>query len=219
MGEGYLQRKFPRSADRIEARYLGVEIPPQEAPRSTDGILRVVSCGFVEPIKRTDRIEEALTRVKRRVHWTHFGDGSLFPALSAAVRTLPPHVSVDLKGFRPNREVIDFYSAQPVDLFLNLSSMEGIPVAIMEAMSFGIPCLATAVGGTPELVGTGNGYLVPSDPSPGAIASILDNHAIDSPEKRRAARATIEERFNAARNFAEFAEELQEIARRGVGRP
>ena len=38
--------------------------------------------------------------------------------------------------------------AQPYHVFLNVSSSEGVPVSIIEAMSFGIPCIATNVGGT-----------------------------------------------------------------------
>jgi len=49
---------------------------------------------------------------------------------------------------------------------------EGIPVALMEAMAYGIPVVATSTGGTPELVKPGTGLLVPpADPL--ALANAL----------------------------------------------
>ena len=45
----------------------------------------------------------------------------------------------------------------PVDLFLTVSANEGIPVSIMEAQSFGIPVIATDVGGISEIVNNVNG--------------------------------------------------------------
>ena len=43
------------------------------------------------------------------------------------------------------------------------SSFEGIPVALMEAMSYGIPIVSTAVGGIPELCDEGCGVLIPPE--------------------------------------------------------
>lgn len=46
-------------------------------------------------------------------------------------------------------------------MFINVSSSEGLPVSIMEACSFGIPIIATNVGGTAEIVQAGvNGILL-----------------------------------------------------------
>ena len=45
-------------------------------------------------------------------------------------------------------------------MFINLSSSEGIPVSIMEAQSFGIPVIATNVGGSGEIVVSETGVLV-----------------------------------------------------------
>jgi glycosyltransferase involved in cell wall biosynthesis len=55
---------------------------------------------------------------------------------------------------------MEFYRKNHVDLFINVSETEGIPVSIMEAMSFGIPCIATNVGGVNEIVNNTNGFLV-----------------------------------------------------------
>ena len=60
-----------------------------------------------------------------------------------------------------------------LDLFALSSFTEGLPVAVLEAMAAGVPVVATAVGGTPEVVEEGVcGRLVPPG-DPGALAQRL----------------------------------------------
>lgn len=55
-------------------------------------------------------------------------------------------------------------------LFFNVSSMEGLPVSLMESISYGIPAVATNVGGTGEVVVNGiTGTLLPPNPTPEEI--------------------------------------------------
>jgi glycosyltransferase involved in cell wall biosynthesis len=57
------------------------------------------------------------------------------------------------------------------DVFALSSRNEGLPIALLEAMGFGVPCVATAVGGVPEVVTDGReGLLVP----PGDAAALAD---------------------------------------------
>ncbi|MBL3200697.1 glycosyltransferase, partial [Klebsiella pneumoniae] len=63
-----------------------------------------------------------------------------------------PQFGYKLWGTVPHETIISFFAANPVHLFLNLSTMEGIPVSIMEAISFGIPVVATDVGAVSEIV-------------------------------------------------------------------
>jgi colanic acid/amylovoran biosynthesis glycosyltransferase len=72
--------------------------------------------------------------------------------------------------------VLRFYDENRVDAFVNLSTSEGLPVSIMEAVAWDIPVVATAVGGTPELVGPelGTGELVAADAGPDAVAAVLE---------------------------------------------
>ena len=85
------------------------------------------------------------------------------------------------------------------DLFALASFAEGIPVALMEAMSLGLPCVGTAIAGIPELIRTGiDGLLVPPA-SAIALADALETLALD-PRLRRtlgaAARQRVIARYN-----------------------
>ena len=74
---------------------------------------------------------------------------------------LPENIKVNLPGQLSNNEIYKYYQENNVSLFINVSSSEGLPVSIMEACSFGIPIIATDVGGTKEIVSDGyNGYLL-----------------------------------------------------------
>ena len=83
---------------------------------------------------------------------------------NTANRTLPENVVCDFRGYVSNQDLMLEYSNNDYDVFINVSSTEGIPVSIMEAMSFGIPAIASNVGGTNEIVIDGfNGFLIDSD--------------------------------------------------------
>ncbi|MBE3138389.1 MAG: glycosyltransferase, partial [Actinobacteria bacterium] len=59
----------------------------------------------------------------------------------------------------------------------NTSSTEGVPVSIMEAQSFGIPVIATDVGGVKELIAEGTGSLLPVDFKPVDLAEMIQFYA------------------------------------------
>jgi glycosyltransferase involved in cell wall biosynthesis len=93
------------------------------------------------------------------------GDGQDRPMLEEFCREkgLSDHVL-----FLGHQEKIgDYY--QVLDLLVLPSLSEGLPNAVLEAMSFGVPVLATAVGGVPEVVQNGNGMMVPPN-DPEALA-------------------------------------------------
>lgn len=68
------------------------------------------------------------------------------------------------------RDVASFY--QMLDLLVLPSRSEGLPNTVLEAMSFGIPVLATCVGGVPEIIGDDNGVMVPPDDPPALAAEM-----------------------------------------------
>ena len=103
------------------------------------------------------------------------------------------------------------YAEKHFDLFINVSESEGIPVSIMEAMSFGIPVIATDVGGTSEIVeNCYNGVLIEPEFIPGEVAGIIINLSnSDNSDMRSAARKSWEKKYNAVNNYRKFYEDLE----------
>lgn len=135
--------------------------------KSKDGIVRIVSCSNVIPLKRVPMIMEALSQVKDyRIEWTHIGSGTEMGKLEEMAKEKESDVfRVNLLGQVRHDQVIEYFKTHPVDLFINLSTSEGVPVSIMEAISFDVPCIATDVGATREIVTEETGVLLDSNPT------------------------------------------------------
>lgn len=98
-----------------------------------------------------------------------------------------------------------------LDVLILPSEREGIPMVILEALAAGVPVIATAVGGIPELIVSGvNGFLV--DPSAEAIGnriSELWRQPVILREMRSAARQSAEQRFSIASCSRRYLEEYR----------
>lgn len=218
-GARYLAETYrSRSLDRktVISR-LGVFGPAtlSRAPRGHERV--VVSCSAVSEIKRVGLLLEALRQLPgvgpgTPVRWVHFGDGPLMPELKAAATALPEGLTVELRGQKPNSEVLAFYTAHRVDAFVNVSSSEGVPVSIMEAIAHDIPVVATAVGGTPEIVapGLGSGELVEADADPAEIAAAI-RVVLDAPDGSYSPRDLWQREYDARVTGARAAELVRSL--------
>jgi colanic acid/amylovoran biosynthesis glycosyltransferase len=215
-GTQYLLSRYPDSDSRIRTARLGAPDPGVLTHASTDGCYRLVSCSRLLPVKRVDLLLEGIRaaaerRPDRKFIWHHFGTGPLLADLQAASATLPPNLEANFAGYSGQAELFTFYRDNPVDAFLNVSSSEGTPVAVIEAMSCGIPILATAVGGNREVASESNGALLPANPSPEEIAIQLLACLEYPAGKRNGSRQLWHEKYDASRNFSSFAAELARI--------
>jgi glycosyltransferase involved in cell wall biosynthesis len=93
------------------------------------------------------------------------GDGELAGELAARAPE-----GVRLLGARPPAEVAELMRA--ADLFVLPSRFENLPVVLLEALVSGLPIVATAVGGVPEIVDASAGRLVAPD-DPRALAEAI----------------------------------------------
>jgi glycosyltransferase involved in cell wall biosynthesis len=219
-GLRYLKESYPEYASRYETSLLGVTEPGFVNSPSVDGIFRIVSCSMLVPVKRVDRILEGIRtaarqRPNQRFEWHHIGNGARRAELQKmADEQFPPNARGYLPGYTSREALISFYRDQPADVFINASETEGTPVAVMEAVSCGIPVIATSVGGNKEIAGPQNGILLGADPSPqqiaDAILQLLD-HPQDAQLKREASRRVWMERYNADENYLAFAGRLKSI--------
>lgn len=157
---------------------LGTEAPARRMPPPFDGTWRILSCSSVIPLKRVERIVDGLAAVKAeeiRIHWTHIGGGEGLESLREyAAEQLRDRENIQYTfiGQMEHEEVVGYYESVQVDCFITTSSTEGVPVSVMEAMSYGIPVIATSVGGIPEMI-QGNGILLSPDPNGEEVAAAL----------------------------------------------
>lgn len=167
-------------------------------------VIRIVSVAYMIPKKRIHLIIDSLKQIKgTKVEWFHFGNGPLFEKLKSQTDDLGDNINVKLMGFVSNKDILKFYTENYVDLFVNVSEIEGVPVSIMEALSFGIPVFATNVGGTGEIVSNENGYIAESNYRTEELSNFIINIRKTSLEKnlRDKAHHVWQEKSNAIENF------------------
>ena len=130
---------------------------------SKRSVLKIVSCSWLRPVKRVNLIFEALKDIDIQISWTHYGSGEEFDNIKSLIlNNNNPNLTVNLFGNVSNNELMKEYNKMNYNIFINVSSSEGVPVSIMEAMSFAMPVIATNVGGTCEIVKEGvNGFILP----------------------------------------------------------
>lgn len=205
-GLNHLVNEKGLNSDIIQVQRLGVLLPEVLNQPSSDGVVRILSVSNIVPVKRVQLIAEVLGHLDLSISWTHIGDGSERDILEEQIEVEGLAKVTTLKGRLSNAEVHRFLRDEPVDCFVNLSESEGVPVSIMEALSYGIPVLATDVGGSGEIVSDSNGRVVHPDSSAKEIASTLSGflREPDMTRYRKHARNTAIEICDAARNYQEF---------------
>ena len=208
-GVDYLCSKFPKMKNKIEVGRLGVD-NSEKVESSSDGVLRILSVSSLVPVKRVHLIPLSLQLVEREVIWTHIGGGNCQHEVENEMIHLSDNVKVNLLGQLSHDDVLNYYSNDQVDLFINVSSSEGLPVSIMEAFANGIPVIATAVGGSPEIVEDECGYLLDPNFVPNDLAILLENHQIDSEHMRVAALNKQRMEYSSIANQEKFAKEINE---------
>jgi glycosyltransferase involved in cell wall biosynthesis len=131
-----------------------------------------------------------------------FGRGPLERRLHGEIAALSLEKHIVLAGFRA-----DLPELLPgIDLLVHPADREGLGVALLEAASAGVPVVACAVGGVPDVVVDGEtGVLVPRDDAAALRAALA--RLLGAPDERRrlgaAARRHVERRFDTARLIAE----------------
>ena len=121
-----------------------------------------------------------------------------------------PNMRTTFMGYVPNVEIMQFMEESKVDVFINLSTSEGVPVSIMEAQSYGIPVIATNVGGTGEIIDKDNGILLSPCPTLEDVVSALEK-VYQSDFNRDIIKNHWNKLSNAQINFKHFVDILSNI--------
>lgn len=216
----YASKKYKTFQEKFKVFGLGVKDPGFLSKKSEDNNIRIVSCSNIIAIKRIelllDGMNEFAKHFKNFVYWYHIGDGSLKQKLLEKINKISStNLKCLLVGNIKNDDVLHFYKANPVDIFISTSSTEGgRPLSIQEAQSCGIPVIGTNVGGIPEIVNSTNGILLSENPTPLEISDAIIKVTEDTEHMdtlRVNARTNWEKNFNEKTNFPLFINFLNSI--------
>lgn len=205
-GEKYFQEKYPNCRTRFFP--LGSNEINYAEPAQSDTI-KVLSCSTVYALKRVPLIYESLLAIKGvEVEWTHIGGGEDMDLLKETIeKNKSNNIKVSLLGMMQHDEVLEYYAHHGYDVFVNLSTNEGVPVSIMEAISCNIPVVATDVGGNSEIVRQETGKLVSANPSPEEVADAI----IRVKSSKLSPREFWDSHYNAVKNYTAFADFLLQL--------
>ena len=216
-GADYLKERHPAFQQKIEVGYIGTLDCGLSEQNKTESF-HIVSCCRIVPMKRLERLADALTLIDFRCKWTVIGGGIEGDKYYRQVKDYlqsklgaKENIEIEFTGALPHDAIFDYYKTHYVDVLVNPSRSEGLPAVIMEAGSFGIPIIATDVGGTTEIVIDGvNGFVLPEDFTDEALADAIKRMK-ELPDEtyaqfRLKARDIWEQSFDASVNNARFAE-------------
>jgi len=205
----------------------GIDPSPDPDAKSRSELRRSLGCGeedvvgiavsALAPGKGHEDLLQAASAAERSrgLKLWLAGEGPLLAPLRAEARALGLEPSIQFLGFRTDIQSL----LHAADFFCLATQSEGLGSSILEAMSAGLPVVATRVGGVPEIVEDGvTGILVPgSDPAALAIAMArmaADRGLRETMGSRGRERAT---HFSAERT-AELTDRVYEAGRRRRGR-
>jgi L-malate glycosyltransferase len=212
--QSMIEEGFP--GDRVRVIHNGIEPRMRPSPQhrvaarkslelAADAVV-VGTVARLDPVKDLDTLLRgfgALWTEDRRARLFVVGDGADRYRLEAAARMSDFADAVRFLGNRTDvRRLLPAF-----DVYANSSISEGISLTILEAMATGLPVVATAVGGTPEIIDDGRtGVLVPAR-QPAAIGGALIA-LVASRERRHAlgaaARLAIKTKFTLDGMVAEY---------------
>jgi glycosyltransferase involved in cell wall biosynthesis len=151
--------------------------------------LIVGSIGRLSPEKGFGLLVESARQIVRQepgVGFVHFGDGPLRGAIESQINSLELDAHFRLAGFREDVQSL----LSGLDLLVLPSYTEGMPTVLIEAAAAGLAVVATAVGGTPEVVvDRHTGRLVPAGSVDELAATLLELLRDDQERHAMGARA------------------------------
>lgn len=226
--EYYLKKYQKQETDKYPVHRLGVltkNVSVLDRKRQFDARkpFLMVSCSAAISLKRIELIIEGLSDVKlpqnQKIQWIHMGGGESMDGLRRlADSKLGGRKDIEycFMGQLSNEDVLSYYQQQYVGCFITTTKTEGgAPVAVQEALSFGVPVIATRVGELPFMV-QNNGFLVPEDADGGevgrAIGRMLSLYGTEQYwQMCQNALNIFDSFFDAAHNFAEVVEDISKL--------
>jgi len=208
-GSNYLRKKYPKFNNKINVFYLGSYDFGFKKQSSED--FTIISCADIKALKRVHLIAQSLFFSNEKINWIHVGnleygsDKTSKKSLTNALDELKKNKNINFTflGSIDNKSFMEIYRRQYVNLFVNVSTTEGLPFSMIEASSFGVPIISTDVGGCSEIVDQ-FGVVLPVNLTPkNLIEEILrfKHSKKNSQINRNKIRANWELKFNIEKNF------------------
>ena len=180
--------------NRISVLHLGIRVPAEASPRNfvggEDKIFIIGVPAFLTTVKGHVYLIDAVKKLTQEgfaVRLELYGSGYLEPSLRAKVRDLGLQEIIRFNGLVSHSHMMEIYSDHQVHCVVLPSIKvregvhEGIPVSLMEAMSYCIPVISTNTGGIPELLDFEAGIIVnekSADALKQAIIALATNHRL-----------------------------------------
>lgn len=199
----------------------GVEVPDVPPLTTTRPVRRVGLVGNLRPIKDPETFVRAAKLVTDRFPDAQFaiaGEGELRPALEQLIADLDLRGRVVLKGVV--KDVPEFLGQ--VDIGVSSSRSEGLSNAVLEYMAAGRAVVATAVGGTPQLIDHGEQGLLVAPGSPSQLAAAIGELMAEPANAVRmaaAARQRVRDRYGMALRGRRFEAFYAQILGRSLPSP
>ncbi len=191
-----------------------------ESRPESDDELSIVSCSYVSDYKRVTLVGQVCKMLSehpeiKSVKWTHIGDGPELPKLKEQFAQANPKLKVTFTGWVAASEVRGEIAKTRPHLFLHLAKWEGLPIAVLEALSMGLPCVAAGASGTADVVDSSVGCLLstddPAEKAVDAVINVFKRVTSDSGEAlRMAARKRFLDHFSLSATLPMLVEELNE---------
>lgn len=205
--------------------HLGIDVnstPPAVSPPNKR-VIALCAASMI-PVKAHVVLIRAMEELRSRgipLELWLAGEGELRNALQREVCARSLEDRIKFLGQLSHSALMNLYAGGAISIVVLASAdlgrglHEGIPVSLMEAMSFGIPVIATTTGGIPELLGGGAGLMVPSQDST-VMADVL--HLLSqSPELRQSLGRAGQEQIRRAFAAPSIAAEMAEFFSNAVG--
>jgi glycosyltransferase involved in cell wall biosynthesis len=210
-GEIHLKTKYTKHLSQIITLRCGTIGNELKAKFSTDDKIRIVSCSFLVPVKRIHLMLEACSHLRIPYEWKHIGFGLLEAELKFKAKLLGVDKNFHFIGKINSEKILDYYTENSIDLFVNTSESEGVPFSIMEAFSVGIPVFATNVGGTSEIVDDSVGKLLDHDLQAQNLAELIADYYNKSKEDKLIIRENAYKKYLDVCNANTLANELGKL--------
>lgn len=217
-GADYIRHKFPKYAGKIATRYLGSPAPLTSNPDANDIDVPLVllNCSRLAEGKGVELQIELIKEWARRnpgqrIHWLCIGSGPLEEKIKSIIATLPHNLTTEMTGWMNNEDVHRLLGERHIDASLLLSESEGLPIAMVEALSYGIPIITTPAGGLSEITAQSDGLLLSARPTPEEFCTKMNDFIPRLPLLRNRASEFWSQHFNADSLRKSWAKELASL--------